>query len=115
MTWKRFWLAAIIALCAPVSEVRADGYLDEWHPHQSYWSVGWEIGVPVDSLRSNWVGAVSPAGGQFEVRVGLMEHLSVGVALNYNWFSQTFPQTTVQLPDYTFTGSVYRRFSAFTA
>jgi hypothetical protein len=49
------------------------------------------------------------------VRVGVMERLSVGVALNYNWFDQNFSQVTVVYPEYTVTGPVYRRMGAFTA
>jgi hypothetical protein len=97
-------LLAVGAAFLPAGNARADGFLDAWHPHQSYWSVGWEVGIPVNGLRAGWVNRTSPAGGQLEVRVGLMERLSVGIAGNYNWFDQNFS---------TATGSVYRRFSAF--
>jgi hypothetical protein len=99
-----FIVLAIVALLSPSGASRADGFLDAWHPHQSFWSVGWEVGIPVSGLRAGWVDRTSPAGGQLEVRVGLMERLSVGIAGNYNWFDQNFS---------TVTGSVYRRFSAF--
>jgi len=104
MTRILFLALALIGVCYPAGKARADGFLDAWHPHQSFWSVGWEVGIPVTGLRSNWVNAPSFAGGQFEVRVGLMERLSMGIAGNYNWFDQNFS---------TVTGSVYRRFSAF--
>jgi len=104
MTRILFLTLALVGLCYPAGEARADGFLDAWHPHQSFWSVGWEVGIPVNGLRTDWVNRASPAGGQLEVRVGLMEHLSVGIAGNFNWFDQNFS---------TVTGSVYRRLSAF--
>jgi outer membrane protein W len=39
----------------------------------------------------------------------------VGANGTWNWFDQTFANLTVQGSDFTFTGPVYRRVSAFTA
>ena len=108
-------LVALAALLVPPGQARADGFLDAWHPNQSFWSVGYEVGIPVTSFKNDWVGRVSPAGGQFAVELGIVERLSVGVALNYNWFDQNFSQVTTELPEFTVTGPVYRRLGAFTA
>ncbi len=108
-------LLALAALVVAPSAARADGFLDAWHPNQSFWAIGWEVSFPTTSFRSDWVNRPSFAGGQFEVRVGLMERLSVGVAMNYNWFDQNFSQVTVTYPEYTITGPVYRRLGAFSA
>ena len=115
MTRKSFLLLALAATCATPEMARADGFLDAWHPNQSFWAIGWEVGIPTTSFRSDWVNRVSPAGGQFEVRVGVMERLSVGVAMNYNWFDQNYSQVTVVYPEHTVTGPVYRRLRAFVA
>jgi len=69
----------------------------------------------VTSFRTDWVNRPSFAGGQFEVRLGILERLSVGVAMNYNWFDQNFSQVTTVYPEFTVTGPVYRRLGAFTA
>ncbi len=106
---------AFAALLVPPSQARADGFLDAWHPNQSFWAIGYEVGIPVNGLRSNWVNRVSPAGGQFAIQVGILERLAVGVAMNYNWFDQNFSQATTVYPEFTVTGPVYRRLGAFTA
>jgi hypothetical protein len=104
-------LAATLLLASGVA--RAGGYFDDFHPYQTYWSAGWDIGIPVGSLSSNWVKDVSINGMQFEMRVGIVGRLSVGLAFNYNWFDQNYPNVTVEQPSYTFTGPVYRRLEAF--
>ncbi len=96
-------LLVVLVAALPFVDARADGYLDEWHPHTSFWSLGWEVGIPVQSLRASWVDQPSPAGGQLEVRVGVVPHVSVGLATNYNWFDQGSADDTAG----------YRRFSAF--
>ncbi len=108
-------LLALAALLVQPSQARADGFLDAWHPNQSFWAIGYEVGIPVNGLRNNWVNRVSPAGGQFAIQVGIVERLSVGVAMNYNWFDQNFSQATTLYPEFTVTGPVYRRLGAFTA
>jgi len=105
---------AAAALLLACSSARADAYLDDWHPHQTYWSVGWEAGFPMGTLQKDWVNTPGWLGGAFDVRVGVVGRLSVGVAGSWNWFSQTFPQVTVVQPQVTVTGPVYRRLSAFT-
>ena len=112
---KALLLLALAALLVPPPQARADGFLDAWHPNQSFWAIGYEVGIPVNGLRNNWVNRVSPAGGQFAIQVGIVERLSVGVAMNYNWFDQNFSQATTLYPEFTVTGPVYRRLGAFTA
>jgi opacity protein-like surface antigen len=108
-------LLALAALGVPAAPARADGFLDAWHPNQTYWAIGWEVAIPTNSLRADWVNMTSFAGGQLEVRVGVMERLSVGIATSFNWFEQNFSQVTTVYPEYTVTGPVYRRLGAFTA
>ena len=105
---------AAAALLLACSSARADAYLDDWHPHQTYWSVGWESGFPMGTLQKDWVNTPGWLGGAFDVRVGVVGRLSVGIAGSWNWFSQTFPSITVVQPQVTVTGPVYRRLSAFT-
>jgi opacity protein-like surface antigen len=104
--------AAALVLCA--GSARADAYLDDWHPYQTYWSVGWESAFPMGTLQKDWVSNPGWLGGAFDVRVGVIGRLSVGVAGSWNWFSQTYPQITIEEPQVTVTGPVYRRLSAFT-
>ena len=111
--WVRV-LAVLVALCqAPAA--RATGYLDDWHPHQTYWAVGWNVAVPVESLRSDWQTNPGWLGGGFDIRVGLTGRLALGVNGTWNFFDQTFSFLTVERADFTFTGPVYRRLSSFTA
>src|SRR5512135_3738482 len=108
-------LAALLALAAALpSPGHADGYLDEWHPYQTFWSVGWEAGFPVGSLNKNWVASPGWLGGGFDVRVGVWGRLSVGLAGTWNWFDHTYSNLTIQNPGSTYTGTIYRRLSAFT-
>jgi hypothetical protein len=100
-------LAAALLLASGTA--RAGGYFDDFHPYQTYWSAGWDVGVPVGSLRSSWVSDTSITGMQFEFRVGIVGRLSVGIAGNYNWFDQDYAFITVEQPTYTFTGPAYRR------
>jgi hypothetical protein len=108
-------LALAAALCLSASgaprAARADGYLDPWHPYQTYWSIAWQAGFPVLELNEALVGAPSWIGGAVAVRVGVLQRLAVGVAGNWNWFTDTSPFGTVQRPDYTVTGPSYRRVS----
>jgi hypothetical protein len=105
-------LTAALGALLHAGPARADAYLDDFHPNQTFWSAGWEVGIPVLDLRSQWVDALSPQSGQFEVRVGVLGRLSLGAAFNLNWFQQNFDSLQVQQGQYTFTGPVYRRFSA---
>ena len=111
-TFLRMLAAALLLLAGGTA--RADAYLDDWHPNQTYWSVGWEAGFPMGSLRSDWISNPAWLGGAFDIRVGVVGRLSVGVAGSWSWFSQTYPQLTVEKPPLTLTGPVYRRVSAFT-
>jgi opacity protein-like surface antigen len=103
--------AALLLWAAPAT---ADAYLDDWHPYQTYWSVGWEAAFPVGSLQNNWIANPAWLGGAFDIRVGVVGRLSVGVGGSWNWFAQTFPQVTVVEPQVTVTAPVYRRLSTFT-
>ncbi len=103
-----------LALLSCASPARADAYLDDWHPSQTFWSVGWESAFPVGSLQQNWINRQGWMGGGFDVRVGVVGRLSVGVAGSWNWFNQTYSSLTVQDGPVTVTGPVYRRLSAFT-
>lgn len=107
-------LALLFALSV-ARPTHAAGYLDDWHPHQTYWAVNWNVAVPVDSLRANWQSNAGWLGGGFDVRVGLVGRLALGANGTWNFFDQTFSSLTVERGDFTFTGPVYRRLSTFTA
>jgi hypothetical protein len=93
---------------------RAAAYLDDWHPYQTYWAVNWNVAVPEGALRS-YVSNPGWLGGGFAIQVGVLGRLAVGVDGTWNFLDQTFSSLTIQQPDYTFTGPVYRRLSTFTA
>jgi hypothetical protein len=105
-------LAAAVALLPATAGAQ---YLDDWHPYQTFWAVGWEAAVPMGSFRDSFVSAPSYTGGQFEFRIGVLGPLSVGAAASWNWFEQSYSNVTLQQPDYTFTGAVYRRLSTTSA
>jgi hypothetical protein len=107
-------VAVLFTLCV-AHRAHATGYLDDWHPHQTYWAVGWNVAVPVESLRSNWQTNPGWLGGGFDIRVGLIGRLALGASGTWNFFDQTYSSLTVEQPSYTFTGPVYRRLSSFTA
>ena len=109
--------AAVLALALALLGARpavAKGYLDDWHPYQTYWAVGWSAAVPVTSLRAGYISNTGWLGGGTDLRIGVAGRLAVGVSGTWNWFDQTFPSLTLEQPDFTFTGPVYRRLSAFT-
>jgi hypothetical protein len=106
-----FAVAAALVIARPAS---AQAYLDDWHPYQTYWAVGWSAAVPVTSLRSSFVSNTGWLGGGFDIRIGVAGRLALGVSATWNWFEQTYPSMTFHQPDYDFTGAVYRRLSAFT-
>ena len=110
--------AAVLALALALLGARpavAKGYLDDWHPYQTYWAVGWSAAVPVTSLRAGYISNTGWLGGGTDLRIGVAGRLAVGVSGTWNWFDQTFPSLTLEQPDFVFTGPVYRRLSAFTA
>ena len=96
------------------SPARASGYLDDWHPYQTYWAVGWSVPVPVTGMRTNLIDHPGWLSGGFDIRVGVAGRLALGVNGTWNWFDQTFPTKTIERGDFTFTGPVYRRLSSFT-
>ena len=53
-------------------------------------------------------------GGGADLRIGVAGRLAIGVSGTWNWFDQTFPSLTLEQPNLTFTGPVFRRLSAFT-
>jgi len=106
--------AALLGAALAPSPARAGAYLDEWHPHQTFWSVGYEAGFPVGSLKKNWVSNPGWIGGGFDLRFGVVGRLSVGAAGTWNWFSQTYQNYSVQGPNSLITGTIYRRLGAFT-
>lgn len=105
-------LAASLLAARPA---RAAAYLDDWHPYQTYWAVGWSAAVPVTTLRSNFISNPGLLGGGFDIRIGVIGRLAVGFSGTWNWFDQTISSLTVQQGQLTFTGPVYRRLGAFTA
>ena len=107
-------LGLAVALLA-VSPARAAGYLDAWHPYQTYWGVGWSAAVPVTSFRANYISDTGWLGGGADLRIGVVGRLAVGVSGTWSWFDQTFPRLTLERSNFTFTGPVYRRLSALTA
>ncbi len=115
MTRRLVALAAAAIALATASPARATGYLDDWHPYQTYWAVGWDCAVPVLGMRSDFISNPAWLGGTFDVQIGVTGRLAVGVNGTWNWFDQTFPNLTVQGSSFTFTGPVYRRVSNFTA
>lgn len=115
---RRLGRAAILLVLASAlgasRPARADAYLDDWHPYQTYWAVGWNIAVPVTSLRAGFVDNTGWLGGSVDIRVGVWGRLALGVDATSNFFDQTFSNLTVERPDYTFTGPAYRRLGAIT-
>jgi opacity protein-like surface antigen len=107
-------LAASAALVA-AEPARATGYLDDWHPYQTYWAVGWTTAVPLAGMRTGFIENPGWLGGGFDIQIGVAGRLAVGVNGTWNWFDQTFSNLTIQRSSFTFTGPVYRRLSAFTA
>jgi hypothetical protein len=115
-TLRRILLLASLlsgAVAGPVA--RADGYLDDFHPYQTYWAAGWAVGIPTSTLRSQWVDSTGVQGADVAARVGVLGRLAVGIAGSWDWFDKSYSSTTVQTPDFTFTGPLYRRMSATTA
>jgi hypothetical protein len=108
-------LAVALALLGP-RPAAAKGYLDDWHPYQTYWAVGWSAAVPVTALRAGFISDTGWLGGGADIRIGVAGRLAVGVSGTWTWLDQTFPSLTLeQPPSLTFTGPVYRRLSATTA
>ena len=111
-------LAALVSLVAGLvvaTPARGASYLDDWHPYQTYWAVGWNVAVPLGSFRTDWQSNPGWLGGGFDIRVGVAGRLTVGVNGTWNFFDQTFSSLTLVEGDFTFTGPVYRRLSSFTA
>ncbi len=108
-------LLAALAVLLPARPARADAYLDDWHPYQTFWAVEWAPAVPVGTLRSGFVSTTGWLGGGFQVQVGVVGRLAVGVTGDWNFFDLTFPNLTIETPDYAFTGAVYRRLGSFAA
>jgi len=108
-------LSTLLSVAWIGGEARADGYLDEFHPYQTYWAAGWALGVPTAALRSQWVDAPGVQGADVAARVGVLGRLAVGIAGSWDWFDRSYPPATIETPDFTFTGPVYRRISATTA
>jgi hypothetical protein len=108
-------LVAIAAAMALARPARANGYLDDWHPYQTYWAVNYDAAFPLGSLQDSWQTNPGWLGGGFDIRVGVLQRLAVGFDGTWNFFDQTFQSLTIQQPGYTFTGPVYRRLSSFTA
>jgi hypothetical protein len=108
-------LVLVLALaCAEPRIARANGYLDDWHPYQTYWAVGWSLGFPLDSMRATWSQDPGWLGGGFDARVGVVQRLAVGVSGTWNFFDQTYKTLTVEQGNFTFTGPVYRSLQSFT-
>jgi hypothetical protein len=106
-----FALAASLLAARPA---RAAAYLDDWHPYQTYWAVGWSAAVPMTSLRSSYISDTGWLGGGFDIRIGVVGRLAVGFSGTWNWFDQTFSSLAIHQPDLDFTGPVYRSLGAFT-
>ena len=110
--------ATFVALAASLlaaRPARAAAYLDDWHPYQTYWAVGWSAAVPVTSLRSSFISNTGWLGGGIDIRIGVVGRLAVGFSGTWNWFDQNFSSLTLQQGQLTFTGPVYRSLGAFTA
>jgi opacity protein-like surface antigen len=105
-------LAATLLASGPA---RADAYLDDWHPYQTYWGLGWNLAVPVGSLRTNFIDNPGWLGGTFTFRIGVAGRLAVGFDGTWNWFDETFSVLEIHQPNLDFTGPAYRRLSSFTA
>jgi hypothetical protein len=105
--------AAVAALLLAGGLARADGYLDNPYRLTALVSIGWEIGVPVGSLR-DFASATSIRGGVFEARIGIVRHFSLGLSTTWNWFSKNSSQETLTFPNSNVTGAVYQRVQFFT-
>jgi hypothetical protein len=88
---RRRVLVLVIALSAPsASPARADGYLQSMYEHRTVlMTAGWELGVPVADLRSDFINATSATGFGLGVRFGLGTQLSAGADLSWNRFQQS--------------------------
>jgi hypothetical protein len=113
---RKLALALALALAAGASPrpARATGYLDHWHPYQTYWAVAWQASYPVLSLNETFVSAPSYQGGAIAFRIGILPRLAVGIAGDWSWFDDTVSFGVVERPDYTVTGPSYRRVSMST-
>ena len=69
-------LALALALARGTRRPAPTGYLDDWHPYQTYWGVGWSAAVPVTSLRSSYIDNTGWLGGGFDVRIGVAGRLA---------------------------------------
>jgi opacity protein-like surface antigen len=105
---------AVAAALLVATPGQAIGYLDDWHPYQTYWAVGWSPSVPVAGMRAGFISNPGWLGGQFDIRIGVAGRLALGVNGTWSWFEQSYPTLSVEQGDFTFTGPVYRRLSAFT-
>ena len=110
-------VAAVLAVALALLGARpaaAKGYLDDWHPYQTYWAVGWSAAVPVTALRAGFISDRLARGRRRHPhRRG--RRLALGVSGTWTWLDQTFPSLSLeQPPSLTFTGPVYRRLSATT-
>lgn len=99
---------AAAVLLAAAGIARADGYLESSYRLTTLISLTWEVAAPMQDLRS-YVDQTSLRGGQFELRVGVARHLSLGLATSWNWFAQNFDQMSISYPDATVTAAVYDR------
>lgn len=98
----------VAALLGTSGGARAEGYLESPYRLGTLISLTWEAGVPLLDMRS-YVDEPSWSGGQFELRLGVARHLSLGLAASWNWFAQNFDQKSVSYPDATVTAAVYDR------
>jgi hypothetical protein len=95
-------------------EPRVIGFTMGPNVHQAILGAGWELAVPIGSL-TNFINAVSPAGINADLRIGLVEHVSLGASFSWNRFYQNFSNLELQFPGLTVNGPVYRELQAFTA
>ena len=80
-------LALVVALGA--SSARAEGYLSSPYAHRPVLATaGWELAVPVMSLRSNFIDARSLAGLRLGMRFEAGDRLSIGADVGWNRFRQ---------------------------
>jgi len=104
-------IAMVVAaslLLAGVETARADGYLESGYRLTRFLSLAWEPAMPLEGFR-DYVEDPSARGGQFDLRFGVVRHLSLGLSSSWHWFAQNFDQKTVEYPDAAVTAAVYDR------
>jgi hypothetical protein len=86
----------------------AASYTGIAHADGFYWTLAYEPGVPLGSMR-NASPYVTPAGASLGARYLFTDHWSLGIGGHWTQFSHTYPVATYPIDNGAATGAVYRR------